>query len=212
MRRARPTKLAVILIGASVLVITTLHLVTPLDRLVFHHVYQRLYYIPIIAAASLYGLRGGLAASAFATAAFCPHIVMHWQDAHSDYALTLYEELVLFNVIGAVTGAFADRTRRARERAERAAGELQKAYAELRQTFDQLLRADRLSSLGELSAAVVHEVRNPLASIKGAVEIMEDALPADSPRREFAEIAKREVDRLDRLIREFLQFARPPRP
>ena len=127
MRRARPTKLAVILIGASVLGITTLHLVTPLDRLVFHHVYQRLYYIPIIAAASLFGLRGGLAASAFVTAAFCPHIIIHWQSVHADYALTLYEELVLFNVIGAVTGAFSDRTRRARERAERAAGELQKA-------------------------------------------------------------------------------------
>ena len=212
MRSTRPAKLAVILIGGSVLAVTTLHLVTPLELIVLHHVYQRLYYIPIIAAASLFGLRGGLAASAFVTVAFCPHIIMHWQSVQSDYALTLYEELVLFNVIGAVTGAFSDRTKRARERAERGAAELQKAYAELRETFEQLLRADRLSSLGELSAAVVHEVRNPLGAIRGAVEIMEDALPADSPRREFADIAKREVDRLDRLIREFLQFARPPRP
>ena len=212
MRRARPAKPYVVLIGASVLAVTALHLVTPLDLLVLHHVYQRLYYIPIIAAASLFGLRGGLAASAFATLAFSPHIVMHWQSAHADYALTLYEELVLFNVIGAVTGAFSDGTRRARERAERSAAELQRAYAELRETFEQLVRADRLSSLGELSAAVVHEVRNPLASIKGAVEIMGDALPADSPRREFADIARREVDRLDRLVGEFLRFARPPRP
>src|SRR5581483_7532324 len=110
------------------------------------------------------------------------------------------------------TGMLGDRNRRARERSERTAAELQRAYAELRETFEQLLQAERLAALGELSAAVVHEVRNPLGSIKGAVEIIREALPSDSARREFAEIASREVDRLDRLVTEFLRFARPPEP
>ena len=212
MRRSSPTGLQVLSIGVSILVITALHMLTPLDRVALHEIFQRLYYIPIIAAASIFGLRGGLVASAFASIVYVPHIAIQWQHIHPDYALNQYAEIVLFNVVGGVTGALADRNRRARERSERTAVELQKAYAELRQTFEQLLQAERLVALGELSAAVVHEVRNPLASIKGAVEIMEDALPPDSSRREFAEIAKREVDRLDRLVTEFLRFARPPKP
>ncbi|MEP6637675.1 MAG: ATP-binding protein [Acidobacteriota bacterium] len=212
MRRSRPTRLQVLIIGISILVITALHMTTPVDRVTLHEIFQRLYYIPIIAAASVFGLRGGLIASAFASVAYVPHIALQWQHIHPDYAFNQYAEIILFNVVGGVTGALADRNRRARERSERTALELQRAYAELRQTFEQLLQAERLAALGELSAAVVHEVRNPLGAIKGAVEIMEDALPGDSPRREFAEIAKREVDRLDRLVGEFLRFARPPKP
>ena len=63
--------------------------------------------------------------------------------------------------------------------------------------------------MGELSAGIVHEVCNPLAAIKGAVEILEEELAADSPRREFAGLAKKEVERLDKLVGEFLRFARP---
>lgn len=202
----------IISIGVCILLITALHLTTPLDQLVLHQTYQRLYYIPIITAAIIFGLRGGLAAALFATVAYTPHILLHWQHANYDYALNQYAEMVLFNVVGCVTGVLGDMTRRARHRAEQTASELQKAYAELRQTFEQLLRADRIASVGELSAAVVHEVRNPLASIKGAVEIIEDELAPDSPRREFSQIIKQEVDRLDALVGEFLRFARTPKP
>ena len=160
----------------------------------------------------LSGLRGGLGASVFVTLAYLPHILGHWQHHNPDYALNQYAEIIIFNLVGITTGTLGDRSRRARTRLERTAAELQNAYGELRSTFEQLLQADRLTSLGELSAAVVHEVRNPLSAIKGAVEIIEDGLPVDSPRREFAEIAKREVERLDRLVKEFLSFARPAKP
>ncbi len=176
MKGPRPAWLQIFCIGGAIIFVTVLHVLTPLDRLVLHEVYQRLYYIPIIVAAVLFGLRGGLAASLFASLAYIPHVALHWQHVLYDYALNQYAEIVLFNVVGIVTGVLGDRSRRARARAERTAAELQRAYAELRQTFEQLLQADRLTSLGELSAAVVHEVRNPLASIRGAVEIMEDEI------------------------------------
>lgn len=208
----RSAPLQVALVGASILFVTALHLTTPLERVTLHEIYQRLYYIPILAAAILFGVRGGLGAALFASLAYLPHISMHWQHSNPDYALNQYAEIVIFNLVGIVTGALGDNSRRARARSERTAAELQKAYAELRQTFEQLLQADRLTSLGELSAGVVHEVRNPLASIRGAVEIMEDAIPLDDPRREFAGIAKLEVERLDRLVGEFLRFARPAKP
>jgi signal transduction histidine kinase len=105
----------------------------------------------------------------------------------------------------------SDRNRRSHARAERIAAELERSYAELRQTFEQLLQAERLSALGEISAGIVHEIRNPLGAIKGAVEIIEDELAKDSPRREFASIAKREVERIEKLVQEFVRFARPPK-
>ncbi|HRH46447.1 MAG TPA: ATP-binding protein [Pyrinomonadaceae bacterium] len=196
-------------IGLVIVLITVLHFLTPLDQIVFHEIYQRLYYIPIIAAALLYGLRGGLAASIFTTLIYSPHIFLHWQHGHFDYSINQYAEIVIFNLVGGVMGALGDRLKQARERAERNAKERQKAYDELQKTFEQLLQAEKLSSLGELSAGIVHEVRNPLAAIKGAVEILEDELAQNSPRREFADLAKREVERLDKLVGEFLRFARP---
>lgn len=198
-----------ITIALVIILITVLHFLTPLDQVVWHEIYQRLYYIPIIAAALLFGLRGGLAASVFTTLVYSPHVFLHWQHGHFDYSINQYAEIVIFNLVGGVMGALGDRLKQARERAERNAEQRREAYDELQKTFQQLLQAEKLSSLGELSAGIVHEVRNPLGAIKGAVEIIEDELAEDSPRREFAVLAKKEVERLDRLVGEFLRFARP---
>lgn len=205
-----------IVIGLSVVLVTVLHFLTPVDDIVWHEIYQRLYYIPIIAAALLFGLRGGLAASLFTTVVYVPHIYQHWQSAHFDYSINQYAETVIFIVVGVVMGVLGDRLKKARERAERSAEqrrtayiELERTYTELGRTFEQLLQAEKLAGLGELSAGIVHEVRNPLSSIKGAVEILEDEIAPTSPRREFAILAKKEIDRLDNLVGEFLMFARP---
>lgn len=194
-----------------VLLVAALHFLTPVDRLVLHQIYQRLYYIPIILASLWYGWRGGLGAALAASLSYVPHIALHWQHQNYDYALNQYAEIAMFFVIGSVTGWLGDQKRRESERAERINNELQTAYAELRETVGQLLQAERLSSLAEIASGVVHEVRNPLGAIKGAVEILEDELAPDSPRREFAHIAKTEVERIDKLVQEFFHFARPPK-
>lgn len=198
-------------VSAGVLLVSTLHFLTPVESLVLHQIYQRLYYIPIILASLWFGWRGGLGAALLACLSYLPHIAFHWQHQNYDYALNQYAELGMFFVIGAVTGFLGDQRRRERERAERINAELQTAYAELRETVGQLLQAERLSSLAEIASGVVHEVRNPLGAIKGAVEIIEDELAPDSPRREFARIAKTEVERIDKLVQEFFHFARPPK-
>ena len=207
----KPLVPAIILICA-IFLISAFHFLTPVDSLVLHQIYQRLYYIPIILAALWYGWRGGLGAALLASLSYVPHIALHWQHQNYDYALNQYAEIALFFVIGAVTGWLGDQKRRERERAERINNELQTAYAELRETVGQLLQAERLSSLAEIASGVVHEVRNPLGAIKGAVEILEDELSPDSPRREFAQIAKTEVERIDKLVQEFFHFARAKEP
>ncbi|MEO6051559.1 MAG: ATP-binding protein [Pyrinomonadaceae bacterium] len=198
-----------IVIAVSIILVTILHFFTPLDQIVWHEIYQRLYYIPIISAALLFGLRGGLTASLFATLVYFPHIYLHWQHSHFDYSINQYAETVIFNLVGVTMGILGDRLKRARERAERNAEQRRQAYVKLQETFEQLLQAEKLAALGELAAGIVHEVRNPLASIKGAVEILEDEIDSASPRREFSALAKKEVDRLDKLVGEFLRFARP---
>lgn len=198
-------------LAASILVVSTLHYLTPVDSLAAHQIYQRVYYIPIILAAFRYGWRGGLGAAALAGLSYLPHIMMHWQHLYFEYALNQYAEITLFFVIGAVTGWLGDQRRREHDRAEQINAELEAAYKNLRETVGQLLQAERLSSLAEVASGVVHEVRNPLGAIKGAVEILEDEIAEDSPRREFARIAKVEVERIDKLVQEFLAFARPPK-
>ena len=203
---------SVLVLGAAILLISALHFLTPIDSLILHQIYQRLYYIPIITAAIRFGWRGGLGAASLASLSYIPHIALHWQHQNYDYALNQYAEITLFFVIGAVTGWLGDQKRRERERAEKINDELQTAYSDLRQTINQLLQAERLSSLAEIASGVVHEIRNPLGAIKGAVEILEDELAPDSPRREFARIAKIEVERIDKLVQEFFHFARAKEP
>lgn len=201
----------ILLIIGAISLVTVLHLLTPLDRLLAHQIYQRLYYIPIVAAAFLFGWRGGLITAAVASLSYLPHIFLHWHHTEYNYALNQYAEIALFLLVGGTIGLLGDRNRHEHARAERINAELEQAYAELRQTVNQLLQAERLSSLGEIAASVVHELRNPLGAIKGAVEILEDELAPHSPRHEFAEIAKREIERLDNLGKEFLYFSRPPK-
>ena len=77
---------------------------------------------------------------------------------------------------------------------------------------DQLMRADRLAAMGELTAGVAHEVRNPLGIIRASVQLMEDAECSRERVSEAAEVIKQEIDRLDRVIKALLDFGRPATP
>jgi two-component system sensor histidine kinase PilS (NtrC family) len=76
----------------------------------------------------------------------------------------------------------------------------------------ELRRSERLAGVGQLAADIAHEIRNPLAAISGSVEILEASLgegDRDAEPRRLMAIVLREIDRLNHLITEFLQFARP---
>jgi two-component system sensor histidine kinase PilS (NtrC family) len=81
----------------------------------------------------------------------------------------------------------------------------------LRRMEEDLKRADRLASLGALSAQLAHELRNPLAAMRGSAQLLaQDA--RDEMGQKLTNILLRESDRLARLVEEFLRFARPPEP
>ncbi|MGE5322670.1 MAG: two-component system sensor histidine kinase NtrB, partial [Actinomycetota bacterium] len=188
-----------------------LHYNTPTAHYWVHPFLQRSYYIPVLLMALWFGWRGGIAAAALAAASYLPHIAMAWR-LHPEYRITGYVEIGMFFVLGTLTGILADQERSHRRKIEESASQLNDAYTQLRASLDQLRRADRLSALGELSAGLAHEIRNPLGALDGAVQILSRPGLAEPARREFAGMAEKELSRLKGLLTNFIEFARPQPP
>jgi signal transduction histidine kinase len=200
--RSKFTRAGVAVAGIGIAAL--LHYTTPPSFVLWHYVFQRLYYLPIIYAALYFGWRGGLAAAAIAGVSYVPHIFTAWHHM-PDYAMNQYAEIIVFFLVGSVTGVLADVGRRQRR-------ELEAATAQLRDSFEQIKRADRLSAIGQLSASLAHEIRNPLASIDGAANLLEQPALAEEIRAKSLAVIRKECGRLNRLLTDLLDFARPRRP
>ncbi len=205
--------LKVALLTISILVISSAHYYTPTQLHLYHDVFRRLYYLPIFVAALWFGLKGGLGASMMSSILYAPHILFQWKIVPT-MGLERYLEILLFNIVGAITGLLAQSLNRQRNLYRNTSEELEQAYEELERRSSrlsdverELRQAEKLSALGELSATVAHELMNPLGSIKGAVEILKDDYPRDHEKYTFLEILIREIDRLDRTIRSVLRFS-----
>jgi len=193
--------LALAAIYVAIGTISVLHYVAPVHAHHLHDIYRRLYYLPIILAAFHGGLRGGLIAAAVVCAAYAPHAfgqISH--DPASDMQKIL--EMVLYFAVGTTTGAIVSRLKKTQ-------GNLQESLGQLRSTEDQLLQSARLAAVGRLSAGLAHEIRNPLASIKGSAEILADDFPAEHPKHRLLEVLIAETARLNQVLTRFLSFARP---
>lgn len=201
------------LIVLMVVIISVLHYSTTITMGYFHEFYKLLYYLPITLAAFHFGVRGGLITSLSISLIYLPHLMFQWR-AEFPHDIGRFLEIILYNIIATLTGWLAENERRERTRYQKAADELEKSYQQLqeqseqlREIEEQLRHAERLSVMGELAASLAHEVRNPLGSIRGAVEILENDIPADNPNREFVGVLKKEVSRLNEVIDNYLGLA-----
>ena len=81
----------------------------------------------------------------------------------------------------------------------------------VREMEREVKRMEDLAMLGELSAAIAHEIRNPLASISGSIQVLDDSLSREDSliNERLMDIISREIDRLNHMVSDFLQFARP---
>ncbi len=87
--------------------------------------------------------------------------------------------------------------------------DLRKAHQKQQEDQETLLRMERLSVMGETSAIVAHELRNPLVAIGGFARTLVRSLAEDDPNRQFANIITEEVGRLETIIHDLLDFIRP---
>ncbi|HKI48563.1 MAG TPA: ATP-binding protein [Desulfobacteria bacterium] len=83
---------------------------------------------------------------------------------------------------------------------------------ELKRVEENMKKVEELALVGEMAAGIAHEIRNPMASISGSIEVLKEGSSWDSTQNRLMTIVSREVDRLDKLINDFLLFARPKKP
>lgn len=189
--------------------ITVLHYRTLAEYVWAHDVLRRLYYLPILFGAFSGGVRGGISVSVFASLIYFPHAFLSIVARDPGDALEKGLEIVLYNIVAVVAGLLVDRERREREKQERLARQLSHSLEEQRRIESQLIRAGRLGALGELTAGIAHEIKNPLHAMKGTAEILRDAIAPDSPEHRMLDIHMEEIDRLGQTAERFLTFARP---
>lgn len=134
--------------------------------------------------------------------------VMHVTAGRSVY---LAEHVGMLSTL-AVSWILLGRFIRASDELAERTRELQRSYTELRAAQEELLRKEQLATVGELSAVIAHEVRNPIAIIKNAVSGLRRATLADTDRSVLLGILDEEAERLNRLVGDLLTFARPLAP
>jgi signal transduction histidine kinase len=199
------------LILVAVAVIGVLQFFTPSTAVHWIYVLQRLYYIPIVLAGLSMGLRGGLAAAFLSGIAFMVGTPSIWTVSRVD-VLDQCLETCVFCLVGGVAGILTDRRRKQDQALRKTTEELRRAHQELHENFEGMKRAERLYALGQLSAGLAHEIRNPLASIEGAAAVVQRERESEDRRREFLDIIQKECRRLNQLLTSFLSFARPSPP
>jgi signal transduction histidine kinase len=87
--------------------------------------------------------------------------------------------------------------------------EIERYAAELKRTQEELVRSERLASVGRLSAGLAHEIGNPIAAILGLLQLLLDGGLDEHERRDFLERIKRETERIHGVLRGMLDFSRP---
>ena len=179
--------------------------------------------LPVISAATNFGLRG----TVLSTLAACAVILsgLGFLKLEQNRALAegttyfyidedQYVELVLhllwFPLIGFLTYQLAKANREKTEKLEATAKELAEANHSLQEAQAEVRRSERLAALGQLTAGLAHELRNPLGTMKSSAELLGRQVARENEiAKEMAGYIVTEVDRTNSLITRFLDFARP---
>ncbi len=174
--------------------------------------YWPIYWLPVLTAAVYFGPLGTLAWTAITSAAYCAYLI----PAREQFDITwenlgeLLLRLVFLFLVGMIVNRFVMEYRLQVREYQSLSETLSEANRNLKQAQDEARRAERLAALGQLSAGLAHEIRNPLSVIKGSAELLTQKLnQADSLPRELAGFIYTEVNRVSALVGRFLDFARP---
>ena len=162
--------------------------------------------LPVISAATSFGLAGTAVFTLLACADYASFLVflkpdeyIPWDPSGREFVL----RLTILVVVGFLANQLAEASRRERRKLQETAEQLELAVARAR-------RSERLAALGQLTAGLAHELRNPLGTMKTSAELLSRNVPDDNAlAKEMAGYISTEVDRTNSLITRFLDFARP---
>jgi two-component system, NtrC family, sensor histidine kinase HydH len=174
--------------------------------------YYLVYFLPVVSAAMLFGVWGTLAATALAAATYWSFLIPALQEYEftAESATELAIRTLFFFLAAMVVNRPVMEYRRQTTRYRTLAETLAETNRQLAQAQAEARRSERLAALGQLSAGLAHELRNPLGVIKGSAEMLARKLPsADVLAVELAGYISSEVNRLNSLVSRFLDFARP---
>lgn len=174
--------------------------------------YYPIYYLPVVTAAEYFGPWATLMWTSLASAAYCSYLypaMQEYEITPEDYG-RLAIRIVFFFLAAMVVNRFIVESRRQTLRYQELAETLAETNLRLQQAQAEARRSERLAALGQLSAGLAHEIRNPLGVIKGSAEMLSQKLRDANPlETELAGYISTETNRLSALVTRFLDFARP---
>jgi two-component system sensor histidine kinase HydH len=169
--------------------------------------------LPVISASTNFGLLGAALSALAACAVYLSMILLlpfRNQYLPPEETPEVVLRALFFLVVAFLTAQLAQASRNEARKSQAAAEKLAEANRHLEEAEAQVRRADRLAALGQLTAGLAHELRNPLGTLKTSAELLERKVAADNEiAREMAGYISQEVDRINSLITRFLDFARP---
>ncbi len=174
--------------------------------------YWPIYLVPVVTAAAYFGPWTTLFWTLLASAAYCSYLI----PALQEYAITwegaaeLATRILFFFLAAMIVNRFAVEIRRRAAAYQLLAEQMAETNKRLAQAQEEARRSERLAALGQMSAGLAHEIRNPLGVIKGSAEMLSRKVEQSSPlASELAGYILSEVNRVNALVVRFLDFARP---
>ena len=182
--------------------------------------YYLMLLLPLVSTAGFSGFVGTLAVSVAGVGAYLSFLLyldFSRQELATEARHVLAIRCLMLAIAAVLVNAMAATIRQQSARYKSTAEQLAAANKSLLEAEAAMRRSERLAALGQLSAGLAHELRNPLGSIKGSAELLERSTSradGDPMVKELAQIISTEVDRTNSLVTRFLDFARPlePRP
>jgi two-component system, NtrC family, sensor histidine kinase HydH len=176
--------------------------------------YYPVYYLPVATAAIYFGTLGTLFWTVVTSLAYCSFLIPAIKI--EDYELTpegasVLATRILFIFLAAILiNRFATASKLQTRKYQELSETLEETNRQLRRAEADARRSERLAALGQMSAGLAHEIRNPLGVIKGSAEMLAQKVQNTNPlASELAGFIGTEVNRLNSLIARFLNFARP---
>ena len=174
--------------------------------------YFPIFFLPVVSAAIYFGPVGALAWTTVASLAYLSLLIPVWNeyDLGATGATILTIRILFFYVAAVLVNRFSVENKRQVQRLEEFSEQLEETNRQLRRAEADARRAERLAALGQLSAGLAHEIRNPLGVIKGSADMLNRKVAASEPLvAELGGYISSEVNRLNSLVVRFLDFARP---